>query len=180
MKIFRRKKPVSHFQRISYCESFSVSLNPISMKVMIRKERAGFTIFVELILFRSTETFRRGTLLCGVSENLLQRKSLWIKAEGSGVKGFPSKNFVSHSAKKLSRGTLPCFRKFLVSKFFKPKKRISPFSIENLFVNLLKNFVGEPFCVSQNFRYRKKIKNRRVGRREEVSRFSIGSFHVSQ
>ena len=58
-------------------------------------------------------------------------------------------NFFSHSSKNFSRGTLLCFRKFLVSKHFKPNRRILPFSIGILFLKVLKNIVGEPFCVSQ-------------------------------
>ena len=79
-----------------------------------------------------------------------------------GLKDFRPKIF-SHSAKKLSRGTLLCFRKFLVSKYFKPNRRISPFSIEFLFLKVLKNFVGEPFCVSQNFSSRNILWMRREG-----------------
>ena len=56
--------------------------------------------------------------------------------EGGRLKIFRP-NFFSHSAKKFSRGTLLCFRKFLVSKFFNPNRRISPFSIEKLFLKVL-------------------------------------------
>ena len=104
---------------------------------------------VEIYLSHSTEAFRRETLLCGVSENFLQTKSLWIKADGRGGRlKFFRPNFFSHSGKKFSRGTLLCFGKFLVSKYFKPNRRISPFSIEILFLKVLKNFVVESFSVS--------------------------------
>ena len=72
-------------------------------------------------------------------------------------------NLFSHSAKKFSRGTLLCFRKFLVSKYFKPNRRISPFSKEILFLKVLKNFVGEQFCVSQKYCFLKKLWMRREG-----------------
>ena len=55
---------------------------------------------------------------------------------GGRLKIIRPKDF-SHSAKKFSRGTLLCFRKFLVSKFFNPNRRISPFSIEYLFLKVL-------------------------------------------
>ena len=49
------------------------------------------------------------------------------------------------------------------------------FPLKNFCLTVPKNFVGEPFCVSQNFWYRKTLWIRE-GRREGVSRFSVKNF----
>ena len=64
---------------------------------------------VEDFLSHSTETFRRGTLLCCVSEKFWQRKNLWIKGRGK-YQDFPSK-ILSHSAEKFRGGAIQCFEK---------------------------------------------------------------------
>ena len=64
----------------------------------------------------STNKLRRGNLLCCFSENFWYRKNSWIR-EGEGrerVLRFSVKNFLSNSAEKVRRGTLQCFRKFLL------------------------------------------------------------------
>ena len=53
------------------------------------------TIFCRNFLSHSTETFRRGTLLCCVSENFCKRKSLWIRERGGGIKIFLRKFFLT-------------------------------------------------------------------------------------
>ena len=45
-------------------------------------------IFCRNFLSRITEKLRRGTLLCCVSENFRQRKSLWIRGGGESIKIF--------------------------------------------------------------------------------------------
>ena len=76
--------------------------------------------------------------------------------EGGSITIFRRKFFVS-VPKKFRRGTLLCFRKLLVSKNFMDKRgrgSIMIFPRKN-FVSVPKKFVGEPFCVSENFWYRK-------------------------
>ena len=51
----------------------------------------------------SAEKFRRGTLLCCVSENFRLPKSLCIRG-GGGVSRFSVENFLSHSAENFRRG----------------------------------------------------------------------------
>ena len=70
------------------------------------KNEGGVTKFsVEKILSERAEKFRRGTLLCCVSENFWQRKRLWIR-RGGGVSKFSVEIFLSESAEKFRRGTL--------------------------------------------------------------------------
>ena len=115
---------------------------------------------VEIYLSHSTEAFRRETLLCGVSEIFLQRKSLWIKAEGRGgrLKVFRPK-FFSHSAEKFHRGNL-CFRKFLISKRFMPERGMSPSSIENLLSCSTKKLRWGTLLCSTKFLLLKKFTNK--------------------
>ena len=47
-------------------------------------EGRGSRFSVEFVLSHSTKTFRRGTLLCIVSETFRLRKSLWIRGGGEG------------------------------------------------------------------------------------------------
>ena len=64
---------------------------------------------------------------------------------------------MSHSTEKFRRGTLRCFRKFLVSKNFMHKKGVSLFSVEIFCLIVLKNFVAEHFSVSENFGFQKTL-----------------------
>ena len=69
---------------------------------MLQRVMSRFS--VENFLSHSAETFRRGTLLCCVSENFWWRKSLWIRSGGGGgVSKFSVENFLSHSAEKIRR-----------------------------------------------------------------------------
>ena len=68
------------------------------------------TIFVENFLSHSTETFRRGSLLCCVSESFRWPKSLRIRG-GRSIKIF-RRIFLSRSAEKCRRGTLQSFINF--------------------------------------------------------------------
>ena len=96
-------------------------------------------------------------------------------------KRFSVEKFLSHSAKKIRRGTLLHFKKLLVSKTlwirggggyhaFPPKIQI----FQICCFTVPKNFVGEHFCVSENFWYGKILWIR--GGREGVSRFSVETF----
>ena len=77
--------------------------------------------------------------------------------EGEGVSGFYVENILSQRTEKIRRGTLLFFKMFQVSEIFVSNREISPFSRKKLFLKVLKNFVGEPFCVSQNFLYPKEL-----------------------
>ena len=141
----------------------------------------GITIFRWKILSHSTEKFRRRTFLCCVSENFRYRKSLWIRGRGGGSQdfpskifcltapknvrdkrgggyhGFPSKLFWLTVPKKLRRGTLRCFRNFLVSKKFMLQRVMSRFSVENFLSHSTEKFCRGTLlcCVSENFWYLK-------------------------
>ena len=94
----------------------------------------------------SAKKIRWGTLRCfrkfRVSKNFMHKK---------GISLFSVEIFLSHSAKKIRRGILLYFEKILVSKMFMhhdfPSKMFS--------LTVPTNFAGEPFCVSENFWYRK-------------------------
>ena len=72
-----------------------------------------------------------------------------------GVSRFSVENFLSHSTEKFRWGTLLCFRKFRVSQNFIHKKRIPLNSVEKFLSHSADKFVGEHFCVSKEFWYRK-------------------------
>ena len=61
---------------------------------------------IDFFLSHSAEKFCRGTLLCCVSENIREPRSLRIK--GEGVSRFSVEKFLSHSAEKFRRGAFLC------------------------------------------------------------------------
>ena len=66
-----------------------------------------------------------------------------------GYHDFPLRNFWSHSAKKFRRGTLLCFRKFLLPKNARDKRGgYQDFPSKTFCLTVPKIFVGEPFSVS--------------------------------
>ena len=70
---------------------------------------------------------------------------------GGECQDFPSEFFLSHSAEKRCRGTLPCccFSKFLVvKKFMDNTGGINKIVFENFCLTVPKNFVVEPFSPS--------------------------------
>ena len=93
---------LSHMPKKIVGEPIRVSLIWVIEKFYA--EEGYVTIFCRNFLSHSAEKFRRGTLLCCVSEIFRQRKSLWIRR--GGVSRFSVENFLSHSAEKIRRGTL--------------------------------------------------------------------------
>ena len=73
-----------------------------------------------------------------------------------GISRLSLENLWSHSPEKLHRGTLLCFRKFLVSKKFVDKRGgVSRFFVKNFLSRSAEKFRrGTPQCVT-NFGYRK-------------------------
>ena len=73
------------------------------------------------------------------------------------VSRFSLEKFLSHSAEKFRRGTCLCFRKSLVPKNVRNKRGgvYHDFPLKLFCLTVPKNFVGEPFGVSENFWYRK-------------------------
>ena len=99
-----------------------------------------------------------GETFC-ISQNFWYRKIFSITEGGRQGRNFTYffKNIFSDSAEKFCRGTLLCFRKFLVSKKVKDKRggeyQVFP---SKLFCPTVPNhIVEEAFCVSENFAYRK-------------------------
>ena len=75
-----------------------------------------------------------------------------------GISLFSIEKFLSHSADKIRRGTLLCFKKILLSKIFMYWRGGGhPGFVEIFLPHGTKNFVSEPFWVSENFWYGKKI-----------------------
>ena len=103
-----------------------------------------------------------------VSENFWYRKILWIRRGREGVSQFSIENLLSHSTGKLRKRTLVCLTKIRVSKNFLQEGSSTIFC--RLCLAEPKKFVGETFCVSENFWYRKILWIRRG---EGVSQFSI-------
>ena len=96
----------------------------------------------------------------GFSENLRYQKILCIRGV-LGYYGSPSEKFLFHTSEKFRRGTLLCFRKFLVSKNFMDKKggrrECHNFPSKICCLTVPENFVGELFCVPENFWYRENL-----------------------
>ena len=82
-------------------------------------------------------------------------KKFMYQRGGGGITFF-RREFLSYSTEKVCRGTLLSSRKFGVSRNFMDKRgggyHVVPSKIFCL--TLPKNFVGEPFLVSENFWYR--------------------------
>ena len=70
---------------------------------------------------------------------------------------------LSHNTKKLRRGTLRCFRKFLVSKNFMLQRVMSRFSVEIFLAYSAKSFRRVILYCCSNFGYRKCLENRGGG-----------------
>ena len=81
-----------------------------------------------------------------VSENYWYRKMLGIKG-GGRLSRFSVRIVLSHSTKKHRRGTLRCFKKFLVSKNFMLQRVMSRASVKNFCLTVSKHFVEEPFVL---------------------------------
>ena len=124
----------------------------------------------------SFEKFRRGTLLCLRKFLLLKN----VKDKRGGVSRFSVENFLSHSAKNFRRGTLQCFINFGYRKILCLRGEHHDFLWKICCLTVPKSFVGELFCVSQNFWYRKNFWIRGGGGEEGeeggVSRFSVKNF----
>ena len=83
--------------KLSVGKPVSVSLISGIEKVWIRGG-GGVVVSrfsVGKFLSEGAENFRRGTLLCCVSENFQERKSLWIRGGEESIKLFRRKLFVS-------------------------------------------------------------------------------------
>ena len=78
------------------------------------------------------------------------------KGGGGSITIF-SQKFLSQSAEKFRRGTLLRFRKFLVSKSVRDNRGggYHDFPSKLFCLTVPNHFVEEPFCVSENFWYRK-------------------------
>ena len=105
----------------------------------------------KIFLSHSAETFRRGTLLCCVSENFWWRKSLWIRGRGRYQK-FLSKSFCLTVPKNFVEEP---FRVSLirVSKNFMLQRVMSRYSVEKFLCHSTEPFHRGPLlcCVSENF-----------------------------
>ena len=81
--------------------------------------------------------------------------------------------FLSHSTKKIPRGTLLCFRKILYRNFYAQGGDITTFCWKLLVSKYLKNFVREPFGEQEKLCIEKFYKN---GGRREYQDFPSGRF----
>ena len=130
---------------------------------------------IENFLSHSTETFRRRTFLCCVSENFWKRKSLWIRGKGK-YHDFPSKNFCLRVPKKFVGEP---FRVSLIAGIekFSAKRVMSRIFVEFFFVSQhRKTLHGNPsvMCFGKfSVAYEFMDKKRGGG---GVSKFSIENF----
>ena len=124
---------------------FCVAEKILASKIFMLKRGGGVSrLSVEIVTSYSSQTFRRGSLLCfgkfPVSKNIMHK---------SGTSRFSVENLLFHSTKKIRRGTNLCFRNFLLSKKFLDKRwECHDFSSQIFCFTEPENFVGEPFSVS--------------------------------
>ena len=108
-------------------------------------------LFVQNFLSHSTEKFRWGALRCigklRVSKNFMHQR-------GGGYHVSPSKTFVTQY-RKISLGNSSVFQKIsFIAKFYAQEGDITKLRWK-IFVSVPIKFVGEYFCVSKEFWYRK-------------------------
>ena len=128
-----------------------------SQKKLTRRPASTGIFFAQLQIFWST--FANGWKQNNCFDNSFQRVFTNINSTTDfctlckRVSRFSVEKFLSHSAEKFRRGTLLCFRKFLVPKNFRDKRGggYHDFLSKFFCLTVPKNFVGEPFRASQNF-----------------------------
>ena len=153
----------------------------LSKNVKVKKLGAGGSQFsAKTVLSHKNKSFRRGTLLCfrrfWVSKNFIPKKeTLRISV----------KTLLSHGTERLRRGTLWCVTYFGYRNVLCLTWLFHVF-LSNFFCNAVpENLVGELFCVSQFFWYRKNLWIKGGGgkggwkRREGVSLFSVKFFRLT-
>ena len=106
------------------------------------REGAGITIFRQIVLSHSTESFRRGTLLCfrkiWVSKNFMPKR---------GLSHFSIENLVSHSTENFVGEPLCVSQNFWYRKDYwirRGREGISRFSVENFWSHSAENLQEEP------------------------------------
>ena len=130
----------------------------------------GFTFFRRIFFCLTVQKNFVGEPF-DVSENFVYRKNIMDrKGVGVGYRKFrvsisfmrkkvisifSVETFFVSKCQKNSWETSQCFRHIRVSKNFMHKKGVSLFSVEIFCLRVPKKFVGEPFCVSKKFWYRK-------------------------
>ena len=130
-----------------------------------KRRRRCITVFCQSFCL-TVPKILEGEPFCGpekirVSKNFTHKK--WISF-------ICAIKFLSHRVQKFRRGTRLCFRKIRVWEIFMDKRRggcITNFC-QCFCLTVPKKFVGQPFCVSENFVYRKILWIREEGC---VSRF---------
>ena len=130
------------------------SLNFHFLKQKTRRPASTSNFFAQLQIFWSTSAngYKRNYCLevsfLRFFTNINSTTDFWTLFKR--VSRFSVENFLSHSAEKFRRGTLVCFRKFMVSKNVKGKRGGGhhDFPSKTFCLTVPKNFVGEPFSVS--------------------------------
>ena len=119
-----------------------------------------FQHFLSNFLSQRTEKLRWGTLL-GFKKFVISKDFMDKRGVGrKGVSRLLVKYFLNYSAEKVHRVTLYSVFRILVSnidKFVSARGLCHVFLSKFFCLAVLKNFVGEPFCVSQIFVYRKML-----------------------
>ena len=119
---------------------------PLPISILYAKDGVS-RLSVENFLPHSAEKFRGGTLQCfkkfRVSKNfMLQRVMSRFSVE-----------FLLYRKTLQANPSVLCFRKFSVAKKFVDNRggEYQNFPSKNFRLKVPKNFVEEPFCISQNF-----------------------------
>ena len=116
------------------------------------EKRCVYYDFLSKSVSHSPGKFGMASLFCftenRVSKKLTDNKGTWL---------FSDDNCLFHRAEKFRAETIRCFRKLRVSKVFMDKRRGWCITIfcQSFCLTVPRTVVGEPFCVSENFGYRK-------------------------
>ena len=130
--------------------------NPsVSESFVYRKNlciRVGCHNSPSVFLSHSTETFRRGTLLCfrkiSVSENVEDETG---GGKREGISRLFFEIFLPNKTKIFRRGALLCFKTFPLSKNFIEKRGISQLSVGSFFISKYrKTLKGNPSVFQKN------------------------------
>ena len=174
--IFRWKNFVSQFEKFRRGNRLCLTKFRVSKNFMPKRGISRFytkkycCLTVPIIL-------RRGTLLC-FRKFLVPKKLMDKRGEGRReYHDFPSKNVCLTVPEKFRRGNLQCVTNFGYRKIL-CFRDLSHNFVEIFFVSVLKNFVGEPLwsVYQKKSGIEKKIMDKKGGREEGVSRFSVEKF----
>ena len=145
LKTFASRYPKTCREHFCVSESFWYR-----QKLGIRRSWGLSGFSVEIVSSHSTETFHRGTLVFHVFQKHSGFEKIVDKRSGrEGASRYSVVNALFHSAEKIYRGILLCFRKCLGLEIVEDKRGVGQhaFPLKVCCLTTPKKFVGENFGV---------------------------------